>query len=89
MGDSEKKYFKEIIIGVFITVLGGFILFLISQFFLIDNIYGILALIIFILSIAVIVLSYYLYIERKERKKKKPLLYGLAGRDRDEWLRER
>lgn len=90
MEDSEKKYFKDIIIGVCITVLAGLILLLISQIFLTDYIYGILAIIIFILSILVIVLSYYLYIERKKKKKKKkPLIFGIKGKDRDDWLQER
>ena len=96
MGNSEKNYFKEIIIGVCITVIGGVILALIIQIFLLDVIYGVLVLIIFILSILIIVLSYLLYTERKEkemekdeRKKKKPLVFGVAGKDRDEWRQER
>ncbi len=90
---SEKNYFKEIVITIFSTVIGGFIIFLITQVFLIDYIYGYLSLIIFILSILVLVLSYFLYkekkIKEKIRRKKKPLVYGIKGKDKDDWLWER
>ena len=93
MGHTEKKYFKEIIIAIFSTVIGGFIIFLITQVFLIDYIYGYLSLIIFMLSILVLVLSYFLYQEKKINEKisvkKKPLMYGIKGKDKDDWLWER
>ena len=91
MGETEKNYFKEILIGVLVTVIGGLILFFISQIFLINYVYGTIILIIFIFSIVVIYLSFHFYTKKKikfkaKKDKKKPLVYGLKGKDRDEWL---
>lgn len=74
----EKSITLTITLGIFITVIGGLILYFLINLYTTNPILGITILIFFV--------AISLFIIYRKTKKKKALLYVIKGEDRDEWL---